>query len=117
VAALPTRTFTAYHIGKALTEDLFYDFHTVATRYEATQGNTYSWGFHFRPGTSLTFWYNNPTPPATPYPTTSGVGETDTSTWPNTNLVPWPMSLPANHWDVVTMEPFPGGSLWAGHFR
>jgi hypothetical protein len=40
VAAFPTRTFTAYHIGNSLTEDLFYDFRTVATRYEATQGNT-----------------------------------------------------------------------------
>lgn len=109
LAASPTRTFTAYHIGNSLTEDLFYDFRTVATRYEATQDNTYAWGFHFRPGTSLTFLYKFPTPPATPYPTISGVKETDTSRWPTTNLVPWPVSLPGNHWDVVTMEPFPGG--------
>jgi hypothetical protein len=109
MAASPTRTFTAYHIGNSLTEDLFYDFRTVATRYEATQDNTYAWGFHFRPGTSLTFMYKYPTPPATPYPTISGVKETDTSRWPTTNLFPWPVSLPGNHWDVVTMEPFPGG--------
>jgi hypothetical protein len=110
MAASPSRIFTAYHIGNSLTEDLFYDFRTVSTRYEATQGNTYAWGFHFRPGTSLTFMYKYPTPPATPYPTISGVGETDTSLWSTTNLVPWPISLPGNHWDVVTMEPFPGGS-------
>jgi hypothetical protein len=108
MAASPTRTFTAYHIGNSLTEDLFYDFRAVATRYEATQGNTYAWGFHFRPGTSLTFLYKYPTPPATPYPTISGVGNTDTSLWSTTNLVPWPVSLPGSHWDVVTMEPFPG---------
>jgi hypothetical protein len=104
-----SRTFTAYHIGNSLTEDLFYDFRTVATRYEATLGNTYAWGFHFRPGTSLTFMYKYPTPPAIPYPTISGVGETGTSLWSTTNLVPWPISLPGNNWDVVTMEPFPGG--------
>lgn len=110
VAAFPTRIFTAYHIGNSLTQDLFYDFRAVATRYEATWANTYLWGFHFRPGSSLTFIYNHPTPLATPYHTISGVGLTDTSIWPNTNLVPWLKSLPANHWDVVTMEPFPGNS-------
>ncbi len=112
IAASPTRTFTAYHIGNSLTEDLFYDFRAAATRYEATQGNTYAWGFHFRPGTSLTFMYKYPTPPAMPYPTISGVKETDTSRWPTTNLVPWPVSLPGNHWDVVTMEPFPGSGTY-----
>ena len=37
MTASPSRTFTAYHIGNSLTEDLFYDFRAVATRYEATQ--------------------------------------------------------------------------------
>src|SRR5450759_2476909 len=57
----------------------------------------------------LDLMYKYPTPPATPYPTISGVGKTDTSIWSTTTLVPWPISLPWNHWDVVTMEPFPGG--------
>ncbi|MDD5199429.1 MAG: dockerin type I domain-containing protein [Terrimicrobiaceae bacterium] len=96
--------FTAFHIGNSLTQDMFINFRNVGTRYEATQGTNYLWGYHFRPGTSLTFIYNNPNDTIS---TRSAVGLTSVSAQPATNLVPWPTALPGNTWSVVTMEPFP----------
>ncbi|MDD5674124.1 MAG: hypothetical protein PHC61_08180 [Chitinivibrionales bacterium] len=101
-------TFSVYHVGNSLTGDLFYDFKNVATRYEATQGNSYTWGLHFWAGHCLTIIYLHPD-------STDGtgvqtaVGLTNTSSWAAANTVPWTTALPNNHWDVVTMQPFPAG--------
>ena len=102
-------TFSVYHIGNSLSCDTYIAFRKVATDYEAAKGNIYSWGYHFRNGTGITWIYANPTPPPLANGkidfTRSCVGQTATSPWPGTNLVPWPKALPGYHWDVVTMQP------------
>lgn len=103
-------TFSAYHVGNSLSCDMYIAFRKTATAYQASKGDTYSWGFHFRNGTGITWMYANPTPPPAANgkidPTRSAVGQTAVSLWPDSNLVPWPKALPGNHWDVVTVQPF-----------
>jgi hypothetical protein len=102
--AIPPPPFTIYHIGNSLTADLYYDFRSVGTAYEATLNNGYSWGYFFRPSTSLTYLYNNPTD--TSGLIQSAIGMTANSVEPSTNTNPWTNALPGNRWNVVTMEPF-----------
>jgi hypothetical protein len=95
--------FAVYHIGNSLSGDLYRYFGKVGSRYETTQGNTYSWGYHFRPATVLTFIYAHPDAEKT----TSVVDLTATSGGSRTNLAPWTTALPGKHWDVVTLQPHP----------
>lgn len=108
-ASAAAGTFSAYHIGNSLSCDTYIALRKVATDYQTTKGNAYSWGFHFRNGTGITWIYANPTPPPAPDGkidlTRSAVDQTATSSWPGSNLVPWPVALPGNHWDVVTIQP------------
>jgi hypothetical protein len=80
---------SGYFIGNSLTQDLNNDFPSMASKYQATLGKTYTWGSHFRASTPLTFFYlypNDATSKATPSI--------------------WPIALPGSHWDVVTMQPY-----------
>lgn len=95
-------TFTSYQIGNSLSEDMWRVFPVLAASHEARQSNTYMWGGHFRPGTSITYMSKNPTAAST----LSGVG-LNGSSLPGTNLTPWNVALPGNPWNAVTMEPYP----------
>jgi len=108
-SASAAETFSAYYIGNSLSNDMYNAFRKFASDYQAARGGTYSWGFHFRNGTGLTWMFENPTPPPAPDGkidfTRSAIGLDATSHGPASNLVPWPVALPGNHWDVVTMQP------------
>jgi hypothetical protein len=101
--------FSVYHVGNSLTGDLVNKFPKIATQVELEQGNTYIWGVHFRAATSLTFIHEHPTDPKSS--SCAGIGEKHT--WhsnktaeadKNGPFVPWTVSLPGQHWDVVTLQ-------------
>lgn len=101
------QTFSIYHIGNSLSQDMYYAFQHVGPRYMETQGGTYTWGYHFRNASSLTYIHLHPREQGTR--TTSAI---DIPNTPRTgeNPQPWPKALRENHWDVVTMQPHPGGN-------
>lgn len=112
-------TFSVYHVGNSLTGDLFGGLKYAATTYENGKGNTYTWGVHFRPGTSLTYMYTYPVDPSGKTSSVAGVntnyswkgfaGPKDAGGNPTTTPVPWTASLPGNHWDAVTLQPYYAG--------
>jgi hypothetical protein len=101
--------FAVYHVGNSLTGDMYNLFRKVATDYEVSKGNTYTYGVHFRSATGVTWMFNNPTPGPDAKEkvdrTVSGIGLNATVGGPKTNAIPWTVALPGNHWDVVTMQP------------
>ncbi len=110
-------TFSAYHVGNSLTGDLFTGFRYSSTTYQTSQGNTYNWGVHFRPGTALTKMYNVPDDniAAASGGTRSVTGTGTSFSWhDNPNNVPWTTSLPGSKWDAVTMQPYPGANGVSG---
>ncbi|MDR3403950.1 MAG: hypothetical protein P4L99_15745 [Chthoniobacter sp.] len=97
--------FSTYHIGNSLTGDLLSKFPKIAAPYENAQGNTYKWGAHFRPATSISYMYANPNGPRSQ----SAKGTNTDYIWLNVDavgFVPWSTALPGNHWDVVTLQPW-----------
>jgi hypothetical protein len=109
IASASAEEFSVYHVGNSLTGDLISKFPALVTQVESKQNNTYVWGCHFRAATSLTFIHANPTDPKSS--SCAGIGEKHT--WhsnkpgePDKNgpFVPWTVSLPGQHWDVVTLQ-------------
>jgi len=98
--------FSTYHVGNSMTGDMLSKFPRIAAFYEKSQGNTYTWGAHFRGATGITYIYANPTGPDSK----SARGADTHCNWSNigaAGFVPWNTALPGNHWDVVTLQPWP----------
>ena len=104
--------FSSYHIGNSLTGDLMGKFPKLATQYAQETGGTYAFGIIFRSATSLTFLHDNPSDTSN---TESCAGINEKGTWhfnkkgdPRNDgtFVPWTVSLPGQHWDVVTLQPW-----------
>jgi hypothetical protein len=103
-ATAPSGEVSVYHVGNSLTGDLISEFPKIATPHAATRDRTYQWGVHFRPATSLTFIYANPSAPRS---ASIRATNADGYTWKAVGAdgyVPWTTALPGNHWDVVTLQ-------------
>lgn len=107
--------FTSYHVGNSLTEDLMgwytnMGFRKLARDYvQAQPSSTYSWGWHDYHGQSLTTIHNSPASYDSVrlrYDTAAKLEGTPTSPQQSAQ---WNYALPGNHWDLVTLEPYPFG--------
>ena len=98
--------FSVYHMGNSLTGDLLSKFRLVATSHINAHGHDYKWGAHIRTAHGITLMHVNPLDPGT-----GSIMATNANyTWGSIDkgtFVPWTKSLPGNHWDVVTLQPWP----------
>lgn len=101
--------FSVYHMGNSLTGDLLSKFRLVATSHLNAQGYNYKWGAHFRAAHGIAFMYANSMDPSTGSIMATNV-EYHWGTRDKGTFVPWTKALPENHWDAVTLQPWPDGS-------